>query len=71
MRGITWLTLKERGIRLIWLSVLLERLKRLLLNLSLISAKLILAKQLRLVGLGTGLQNNLILRLSRGLCFSR
>lgn len=71
MRGTTWRILRESGTRPIWLSVLLARLKKPLLNLSLTNAKSLLVKLLRLVGLATELQSNLMQRLSRGLFFSR
>lgn len=53
MRVTTWLIRKESGIRLIWPRELRVRLRRLLLNLSLINAKLIFVKLSRLADLGT------------------
>ena len=45
MRGITWLTRKENGIKLIWLRELLVRLRKHLLSLNPTSAKSPFAKQ--------------------------
>lgn len=53
MRVTIWRIHRGSGIRPIWLSELLAKPRKLLLSLSLISAKSLLVKLLRLVGLGT------------------